>query len=121
MIEIEFIFNEIKLIIQSNEEEKMKYLFYKFADNINKDINTLSFIYNDTKINEELTLFQIINIKDQNNKSMRIWVNEKNIINESDINSDPTPYVENSQNEDDLKIKIDEMNKKNEMNEWIKK
>ena len=95
----------------------MKYLFYKFADKINKDVNTLSFIYNDTNINEELTLFQLINIKDQNNKSMRIWVHEKNAINESDVNSAPTPYIENSKNEDDLKIKIDEMNKKNEINE----
>ena len=117
MNEIEFILNGIKTVIQTNGKEKMKYIFNKLADKIGKDIDCLSFLYNGKTINEELTFLELVTIKDQNNKSMIILVNEKISSNENDINSAPTPYFDNSKYEDDLKIKFEEINKRNEINE----
>ena len=46
MIKYIFIFNEMKVIIKSNNNKKLKEICNIFATNIGKNINDLQFLYN---------------------------------------------------------------------------
>ena len=74
MLEVLFIYEGEKIIIQCNNlEEKMKYIINKFKNIIKeKESNYLYYIYNGDKINEELKVNQII--KDKNEKKINIIV-----------------------------------------------
>ena len=61
MVEIIFILNEHETIFKGKPEEKMKEIFQKFALKESKNIDNLYFLYNGNKVNEELTLDQLIN------------------------------------------------------------
>ncbi len=74
MVEILFLFDSRETIIQCNGNEKMKQIFQKYALKIEKDINSIYFIYGGDKINEELTLNEL----KKNNDRIIILVYEKN-------------------------------------------
>ena len=73
MIEVEFIFNGIKTIIQYNINEKMNNIYNKYLTKIGKNINDIYFIYDGNKIEEnlnDLTFNEFANNIDKNRKIM---------------------------------------------------
>ena len=85
MAEIEFIFNNIKLNIQCNINEKMKDICNRFAISIGKDINKIIFIYDGKVLNEDLLELSFIkNVKDidRERKKINLFVYEKELKNE---------------------------------------
>ena len=93
MVEIEFNYNQNFIVIQSNENEKMKNIIQKYLDKTQLNKNAIYFLYNATNIDEEKTLAQIINSQDKSRKKMNILVT--NLGNE---NINPTPSVNISKN-----------------------
>ena len=75
MIEIEFSYNGKDIIIKANEQENIKDIFKKFSTISSTDLNSIYFLYEGYKINDKLTLSQIININDKKNHKMKIIVN----------------------------------------------
>ena len=71
-----FAFNGSKTTILCKTNDKMRHIFEKFSQKIdgNIGINKLYFLYNGTKINEELKFEEIINNEDKMNKRMDIVV-----------------------------------------------
>jgi len=65
------------LIIQCSSQDKMKDICQKYATKINKNIDSLLFIYEGNKINFELTFSNQVNSIDRNNGEMKILVNKK--------------------------------------------
>ena len=61
MIDILFKYESQTITIQGNIENKMKEIAIKFKTKINKDNNDFYYVYNGNKIDEELTLNEIIN------------------------------------------------------------
>jgi hypothetical protein len=64
MVEIIFLFNNKKTIIKCEKNELMIVICKKFSKEINEDINTLSFLYEEKQINFYLSLKEIINGND---------------------------------------------------------
>ena len=116
MVEIEFIFNQKQIVINTEKEEKMKNICYKFAQIVGKDINNLLFTYNGENINGDFTFIQQAYIKDQYKNKITIFVTEKN-INNINIEDAPLPVFANNNSTDFFQIKFDEMTQKNELNE----
>ena len=54
MVEVEFIFNSIKTIIQCNINEKMNDIFNKYVIKIGKYINDIYFVYDGSIIKDNL-------------------------------------------------------------------
>ena len=65
------------VIIQCKKEDKMKDICNKYSIKIEKNINSLIFLYGGNQLNLELSYEEIINKIDKNNKEMRILVYEK--------------------------------------------
>ena len=81
MCEISFIFNGIPTIIQFRDDEKMTSIFQKYSTKIGKDLNSLFFLYNGRKINEDLNFNELVNSIDKKAGKMNILVYDKNNIN----------------------------------------
>ena len=82
MTEIIFNYNGIITIIQSSQEEKMKDIFKKYTLKLEKDINSLFFVYSgNIIINDELNFEMIANKDDKLRNKMNIMVNDKKIPN----------------------------------------
>ena len=63
-------------MIQCNKSDKMKSIFQKYANKIQKDINSIYFLYGGNNINDgELTLEQTANNLDKKNNEMKVIVN----------------------------------------------
>jgi len=77
MAEVEFIYNGININIPCDKKDKMKDICEKFINKAQIDKNLVYYLYNGDKINEELTLEQIIN--NNNINKIKILVN---LINE---------------------------------------
>ena len=114
MVEIEFIFNQKQIVINTEKEEKMKNICYKFSQIVGKDINNLLFTYNGENINGDFTFIQQAYIKDQYKNKITIFVTEKN-INNINIEDAPLPVFANNNSSDFFQIKFDEMTQKNEL------
>ena len=84
MVEIEFIYNQIKIILQCNLNDKMKDIFHKFTTKLDNKQNEIYFLYNGSIIEEELTLNEIINSEDNQKNKIQILVNDINNKDESD-------------------------------------
>ena len=54
MAEAIFNYNGVNTVIQCNLEEKMKDIMNKFSNKIQKDLNSLNFIYDADKLKEDL-------------------------------------------------------------------
>ena len=74
MAKVCFEYNGIKTFIQCSKEEKMSNICIKYAVKIQKNINSLYFLYNGIKINNELTFYEQANSFDKNRLEMNILV-----------------------------------------------
>ena len=84
-----FICNGNKIIIKCNKEETMKDICNKFCLKVEKNIENLSFFYNSSKIDYNLTFNEQVQFK--NIKDLNIFVYEDNKIDE---NYDINDYIE---------------------------
>ena len=69
-----FIFNGIKTAIQCVKEDKMKNICAKYASRIDKELNSLYFLYDGNHLNNELTFYEQANSLDKQNLEMNILV-----------------------------------------------
>ena len=72
------------LTIQCTTEDKMKDICNNYSSKINKNMNSLLFLYEGNKVNFELCFYEQANFTDRNNYQMKILVSEcdgKNNIN----------------------------------------
>ena len=85
MVEVLFIYDGKSIIIQCSIEDKVKDIINHFKNKIKEENNDLCYIYNGDKINEELTLSQIVVDKNENKINILVYNNkidkdEKEII-----------------------------------------
>ena len=73
-----FALDEDNLTIQCSTEDKMKDICQKYSTKINKNINTLLFLYGENRVNFELSFEELANSIDRNNHEMKISVYEFN-------------------------------------------
>ena len=81
MDQVEFKYQGLSLVIQCDENEKMKNICQQFCKKAQIDINNIFFSYNGkagNQFNEELTFNQMINSIDKNENKMTILVNNIN-------------------------------------------
>ncbi len=76
-INVEFNFNGNKTNIQCSKTHKMEDICKKFTTKMQKDINTLYFLYNGTKLNLSLLLDEVANKNDKERNKMNILVQEQ--------------------------------------------
>lgn len=81
MSEISFIFNGISTTIQFMDNETIASIIQRYCSKIEKDINSLFFLYNGIVINEDLKNKELINKIDKTAGKMKILVYNKNDIN----------------------------------------
>ena len=75
MTEVEFTYEGIKTIVQCDINDKIKDIINKFLIKINKEENTdLYYLYNGTKIKEELTFYEQANQIDKDRKKMNVII-----------------------------------------------
>ena len=88
MLEANVIFtlDGVNLTIKCTTEDKIKDICKKYCAKINKNIDSLSFLYRGNKVNFELSFKEQANIIDRNNHEMKILVN-KNYNNINKINN----------------------------------
>ena len=105
-----FTLDGINLIIQCALGDKMKDICKNYSAKINKNMNSLLFLYKGNKVNFELSFKEQANYLDKNNHQMKILVSkcdEKNILNSEKI--DEIILTNNKIKNDiiDIKLKID--------------
>ena len=85
-VNVIFTLDEVNLTIKCITEDKIKDICKKYCAKINKNIDSLSFLYRGNKVNFELNFKEQANIIDRNNHEMKIFVNknEDNIDNIKD-------------------------------------
>ena len=79
-----FTLDGINLTIQCTTEDKMEDICKNYSTKINKNMNSLLFLYEGNKINYELSFKEQANSIDRNNHLMKILVykyNDKNNLN----------------------------------------
>ena len=87
MVEIEFNYNQNKIIIQGNPNNLFKEIIEKYTNKTNLDINILYFISNGKIINKKDKLENIMSESDKRNKKIQILVYSINsIINNENTN-----------------------------------
>ena len=74
MATVVFSFNGVELQIQCSREEKMKDICRRCANKINKNINSLYFLYSGNQVNYELRFKDQANLMDRNRNKMNILV-----------------------------------------------
>ena len=90
MAEVEFIYNGININIPCNNNDKMKDICSKFINKAQIDKNSIYYLYNGDKINEELTFDKIVNDKNINKIKILVYLineelNKNNIIKSKNI------------------------------------
>ena len=88
---VNFTYNGIKTEIQYLKENKLKDICNKYISKIDKNIDSLIFLYNGNKINYELTFYEEANSLDKPNLEMNILV-----INNDDTNELKCPKCGNN-------------------------
>ena len=78
MVEIEFIHNNEVDIVRGRENEILRDIYEKLDKKSKLNINSVSFTYNNDKINDKLLINQFINVKDKQKNKMKIIVNSTN-------------------------------------------
>ena len=79
-----FTLDGVNLAIQCTTEDKMKDICKNYSNKINKNMNSLIFLYKENKVNFELSFKEQANFLDRDNHQMKILVskcNEKNNLN----------------------------------------
>ena len=69
-----FIFEESEVIIQCSKDEKMKDISQKYANKINKNINSFIFSYGGNQLNFDLKYNEQANIIDKEQNIMKVLV-----------------------------------------------
>jgi len=77
MIQIEFNYEGQAISIHCNEKEKLKNIYTKFCTKTKLDKKNIFFIYDCSKINEELNIESVMNPLDKTRKRMNIIVGLK--------------------------------------------
>ena len=72
-----FSFDGVNIIIQCTTDDKMEDICKNYLIKINKNINSLLFLYREKKVIFDLSFKEQANIIDRNNHSMKILVNKK--------------------------------------------
>ena len=72
-----FTLDGVNLTIKCTTEDKMKDICKNYSKKINKNLNSLLFLYGRNKVNFDLSFKEQANILDRNNHEMKIFVNEK--------------------------------------------
>ena len=73
-MEVDFIYNQRKIVIEGNLNDKMKDLFLKFSIKAEKEIEKIYFLYGGKNINENLTFLEHANADDKKRNKMSILV-----------------------------------------------
>jgi len=81
-----FTLDGVNLIIQCTTEDKMKDICQNYSNKINKNMNSLIFLYGRNKVNFDLSFEEQALLIDKNNHEMKILVN-KNSNNTKSINN----------------------------------
>ena len=78
MSKVTFVFGGVEVIIQCTKEEKMKDICQRYANKIERNINSLIFLYGGSHINFELSFKGQANIidKERNEMSVLVYKNE---------------------------------------------
>jgi WD40 repeat protein len=100
-----FTYEGIKTAIQCLKEDKMKDVCKKYTSKIEKDINSLYFIYNGNKINYDLSFFEQANSLDKQRLEMNVLVynnNDSNVLNNNNNNNELRQYNNIKNNNDNL-------------------
>ena len=99
-----FTFNGIKTAIQCAKEDKMKDICAIYASKIDKDLNSLYFLYNENQINNELTFYEQANLLDKQSLEMNILVIPNKDSNElkSQFESTNTNEIETIENKKEI-------------------
>ena len=108
-MEIEFIYNQRKIIIEGNLNDKMKEFFLRFSIKTEKDLEKIYFLYNGYKINEDSTLKEISNWDINKGNAIQILVNDISNEDESfeNICLKPSKYIICPQCKENIRICID--------------
>ena len=69
-----FTLDGVNLTIQCTKEDKMKEICKSYSNKINKNMNSLIFLYEGNKVNFELSFKEQANFIDRNNHQMKILV-----------------------------------------------
>ncbi len=98
-----FTLNGINLTIKCTQEDKMKVICKNYSAEINKNFESLIFLYEGNKVNFELSFKEQANYIDRNNHQMKILVSECDEKN--NLNSEKLDEIKNSINNIKLKMK----------------
>ena len=78
MVNVIFLFNEEKAVMQCEKENKLKDICKNFVSKMGGNMNNLYFIYNGNPVNLELTYDEQVDSIDRNLNEMKILVHERN-------------------------------------------
>ena len=108
-MEVDFIYNQRKIVIEGNLNDKMKDLFLKFSIKAEKEIEKIYFLYNGDKINEDSTLKEISNLDINKGNAIQILVNDISNEDESfeNICLKPSKYIICPKCKENIRICID--------------
>ena len=95
MNEIEFIYNQRRIIIPCNINDKLKNIVQKFSIKVEKNIEDIYCLFNGKIVNMELSLNQICNSEDYIKNKILFLVND---INKDDNKTDKNMYLRKSKN-----------------------
>ena len=122
MAEVTFDYESLHIDIQCKTNDKMKDIINKFLVKIEKkDQNILYYLYNGTRINEELTFNEQANDFDKNRKKMNILVtNDEENKSENNIKVSNDIICPDYENDGTKPITIEEWNelKRKELGDW---
>jgi len=76
MIKIDFVYNNGIVSIYADENQTFKEVIPKFLAKIPADPNSLSFLANGSNVNPEYKIINLMNSENQNNKNIKILVNQ---------------------------------------------
>ena len=78
MSKVNVIFNldGVELTISYTTEDKLKDICENYSNKINKNINSLLFLYEGNKINFDLSFKEYANFIDRNKNELKIFVNK---------------------------------------------
>ena len=78
MSKVTFVFGGVEVIIQCTKEEKMKDICQRYVNKIERNVNSLIFLYGGSNLNFELSFKDQANImdKERNEMSVLVYKNE---------------------------------------------
>ena len=81
-----FTLDGVNLTLQCKTEDKMKDICKSYSTKINKNMDSLLFLYEENKVNFDLSFKEQTNVMDRNNHKMKIMVSEYDGKNNQKLN-----------------------------------